>query len=218
MIKYLELTAPTTSAFRQAKIVSIECNEGDRVDQGATLFRVKSGGQEIDLPSTQEGRVVELIATVGENITLSTALLLLETEVEGSTATPPLTLESDNTVVEPSKSNEAKTKNPKETPDPETVANENEQENPDLLVENFQLTQEVAPRPKSKTKPQKKSQTPAVSKTMSSNSTIEVTVPDIGADSAKVIEILVNVGDTVAPEDAAWTFPAQMPVLLAQSK
>ena len=90
MIKYVELTAPEASAFRQAKIVSIECAEGDYIKAGDTIFRVQSGAHEINLPATKAGRVVELIASVQENITLSTALLLLETEVESSTASKPL--------------------------------------------------------------------------------------------------------------------------------
>lgn len=220
MIKYLELTAPTTSAFRQAKIVSIECNEGDRVSEGSTLFRVKSGEQEIDLPSTRAGRVVEMIATLGENITLSTALLLLETEVDGSTATPPITPVNEEAIKDNSFSADTSTaskasgknkklskraqkKADKKVIQTEQKSDKNDQQSLDLLAENFQLTQEVAPQPQPK--PKQKPNTSAQSQTMSSNSTIEVTVPDIGADSAKVIEILVNVGDTVAAEDALIT-------------
>ena len=92
MIKYVELTAPESSAYRQAKILSIECHEGDRVKQGQTLFRVKSGNREIDLPSTRDGRIVEIIATEQENITLSTPLLLLETVVKERTASKPAPL------------------------------------------------------------------------------------------------------------------------------
>nr|MBX2847601.1 hypothetical protein [Acidiferrobacterales bacterium] len=97
MIKYLELTAPEKSEFRQVKIVSVEISEGDQIAIGDTLFKVKSGDKEIDLPSTMEGRVAEIIAMRDENISVMTPLILLETEVEGSTATPPLNVDEQTT-------------------------------------------------------------------------------------------------------------------------
>ena len=89
MIKYLELTAPESNQFRQAKILSIEVSEGDYVNIGDTLFKVQSGKKEIDLPTTLAGRITEIIATTGENISVMTPLVLLETEVAKSTATLP---------------------------------------------------------------------------------------------------------------------------------
>ena len=85
MIKYVELTAPEASAYRQAKILSIECGEGDQIKAGDTLFMVQSGNTKLELPSTKDGRIVEFIVTEQENITLSTPLLLLETVVASST-------------------------------------------------------------------------------------------------------------------------------------
>ena len=90
MIKYVELTPPEASAFRQAKILSIECKEGNQIKEGDTLFRVQSGSHEINLPASKAGKIVELIVSQNESITLSTALLLLETEVDGSTASAPI--------------------------------------------------------------------------------------------------------------------------------
>ena len=89
MIKYVELTPPENSAFRQATILSIECEEGSQIKEGDTLFMVQSGNQEVALPAAKSGKIEEMIAYVGQNISLSTALLLLETEVAGSTATKP---------------------------------------------------------------------------------------------------------------------------------
>ena len=66
MIKYLELTAPEESQFRQAKILSIAVSEGDEVNAGDTLFKVQSGSSEVDLPSRLAGRIVEVI--VGADI------------------------------------------------------------------------------------------------------------------------------------------------------
>ena len=90
MIKFVELTAPEVSEFRQAKILSIEVSEGDQIKIGDTLFRVKSGESEFDLPTTKAGIVSEIIVIKDENITIMTPLLLLETEVEESTATTPI--------------------------------------------------------------------------------------------------------------------------------
>lgn len=86
MIKYLELTAPEDSLFRQAKILDVLIAEGDDVAKGAALFRVASGSKEVDLPASMSGKIVEIIVDVGENISLMTPLLLLETEVEKGSA------------------------------------------------------------------------------------------------------------------------------------
>ena len=90
MIKYVELTAPEASAYRQAKILTFEKAEGDYVKTGDTLFMVQSGNTKLELPSTKEGKIVEFIVSENENINLATALLLLETEVESSTASLPI--------------------------------------------------------------------------------------------------------------------------------
>lgn len=242
MIKYVELTAPDASAFRQAKILSIECQEGDQIKEGDTLFRVQSGAHEINLPATKTGRVVELIVALHENITLSTALLLLETEVDGSTASTPIASEDDVvqttppgniaaevalTVVEaphsvtpsiktmnsePKEVKQTKTTSPKR----EQVANKkHEQQSLDLIggdlfesqdspeqhadINEVVLTQTVA------VATTESNNQPQPSQIMPSNTIIEVAVPDIGADSAKVIEILVNVGDAVSAEDPLIT-------------
>ncbi len=229
MIKYVELTAPEASAFRQAKIVSIECAEDDYIKAGDTIFRVQSGAHEVNLPATKAGRVVELIASLQENITLSTALLLLETEVESSTASKPLNDEeqalfaSTEAELESNESNDASVKDRKNKTETKVVKTHQQQSldlmgdtpveqlaEPDVLAESQHtqnaidenevvLTQKVASAP---IEPLQPTQT---SLTMSSSSTIKVTVPDIGADSAKVIEILVNVGDQVSTEDPLIT-------------
>lgn len=219
MIKYVELTAPEISAFRQAKILSIECQEGDTVNEGDTLFRVKSGDNEIDLPATKSGRIVEMIATQGENITLSTALLLLETEVNGSTATQPLT---------PA---------PEEKQEAETVANSDPQdEAADTKTKRREPARKRAKRLKKKQNSTAKKPADLQQQQLDlgdaleednsenqvnensaliseddnhtdtpSSSVINVLVPDIGGDSAKVIEILVDVGDSVTVEDSIIT-------------
>ncbi len=224
MIKYVELTAPEASAFRQAKILSIECQEGDFIKEGETLFKVQSGAHEVNLPATKSGRIVELIATVQENITLSTALLLLETEVSGSTASRPIN--PDNEIdtqreSEPLKNTQqlAQPKSAKPTKKAKSkkvVKKKHEQQSLNLAAGDLfepnnptekknpddnevVLTQTVEP-------PTAKVNHPSQpSLTMPSSSIIEVSVPDIGADSAKVIEILVNVGDTVSTEDPLIT-------------
>lgn len=231
MIKYVELTAPEASAFRQAKILSIECKEGDQIKEGDTLFRVQSGSHEINLPATKAGKIVELIASKNEGITLSTALLLLETEVDGSTASTPISCdEVDNIGV-----NEAA----------EEASNSVNLNASDIAPKADTSTNSVDPEEKKKTSPNQKSKRRAkkaetqvkqhtqqsldlgdgdifqepeetrhqdnsnaikqTSQAMSSNSITQITVPDIGADSAKVIDILVAVGDTVELEDPLVT-------------
>ncbi|MFT6031809.1 MAG: pyruvate dehydrogenase E2 component (dihydrolipoamide acetyltransferase) [Arenicella sp.] len=245
MIKYVELTAPEASAFRQAKILSIECQEGQKIKEGDTLFRVQSGAHEINLPATSAGRIVEIIASLSESITISTALLLLETEVEGSTASTPIDVDdglkkvdsmtkqaidvidsrniATKEIVEPELEKvaieapevprRAKMKGVKQ----QKIAKKTHQQRAlDLTAEDsfgstvsteqqnsdnneVVLTQTAATtvaKPKSHSQP---------SQPMPSISIFEVTVPDIGADSAKVIEILVNAGDTVSIEDPLIT-------------
>jgi pyruvate dehydrogenase E2 component (dihydrolipoamide acetyltransferase) len=267
MIKYVELTPPEASAFRRAKILSIECQEGSQIKEGDTLFRVQSGAHEINLPATKAGRVVELIAGLQETITLSTALLLLETEVDGSTASTPISVDDDSvetttngdSVVNISTSERESIK----SGEIESADDQSRQTEQHILAQQEvqqdveQLSKRLATSKKaSKNAATKKQQQVATKKhqqqlldlkasdlfeskdsteqpnadnnevvltqiavpaaarvknhsqpslTMPSSSIIEVTVPDIGADSAKVIEILVNVGDAVSIEDPLIT-------------
>ena len=215
MIKYLELTAPDDELFRQAKIVSIEVSEGERIFKGSTLFSVKVGRKKYDLPSTLEGKVTEIIASVGENITLSTALLLVETEVKSSTASKPINTqqaaknhqapESTSVTAAPSQLNDGQ---------PTTAKSpvKHEQQSLDLdLPENKSVkTQEKIAKetPKEQQPDSTSENTPDIkpkSETMSANSIIKVAVPDIGADSAKVIDIIVSVGDSVSVEESLIT-------------
>jgi len=243
MIKYVELTAPEASAFRQAKILSIECKEGDSIKEGDTLFRVQSGAHEINLPSTKNGRVVEMIATVHENITLSTALLLLETEVDASTASKPINSKNERTASdlqearqvasqqnqpqklaadststnnvdsEPKVSERVKTISPKYK---EVANKEHTQQSLDLMAGDLFESNDSSQQENTDNNEVVLTQTVALasaeaknhdqpSLNMPSSSIIKVTVPDIGADSAKVIEILVNIGDTVSSEDPLIT-------------
>ena len=239
MIKYLELTAPKDELFRQAKIESVEVSEGEAIYKGSTLFIVKVGRNKYDLPSTIEGKVSEVIVTVGENITLSTSLLLVETQVEGSTASkqvgtnndaaknkdqkPVEVIESKPAAKTPTKTKKTASKE-KTAPNKAAVKKEAkklEQQSLDLGDDLFNQKQsdnesdaylakikqeqikDQSPVPDSTSV--NTSDTPTKSETMSANSIIKVAVPDIGADSAKVIEILVNVGDSVSAEDPLVT-------------
>ncbi len=244
MIKYIELTAPDASAFRQAKILSIECQEGEQIKEGDTLFRVQSGAHEINLPATRTGRIVELIVELQENITLSTALLLLETEVNGSTASTPIASYDDGAIsdtgsnagspnepggdeqsasVSPGNIEQSKTKTnairktKTKAPSSENVTRKkHQQQSLDLVRSDLFDSDETSERQDTDNNEvvltQKATLMPAepnhhtdASPSMTSNSIIAVTVPDIGTDSAKVIEILVNVGDSVATEDPLVT-------------
>ncbi len=238
MIKYVELTAPEASAFRQAKILSVECQEGDQIKEGDTLFRVQSGAFEVNLPATKTGKVVELIAVKNENITLSTALLLLEMEVDGSTASTPISNDDDLAIqAMPQTKAQPKTEPASEaTPKPSKSKTE-----PGSKPSEAITTKQSSPEPKKRKRKAKRTKTSSkqvkqhtqqsldlggegisaepeeqqsqdnsnaieqTSQAMSANSITQITVPDIGADSAKVIDILVSVGDTVVPEDPLVT-------------
>jgi len=215
MIKYLELTAPDDELFRQAKIVSVEVSEGERIFKGSTLFSVKVGRKKYDLPSTLEGKVTEIIASVGENITLSTALLLVETEVKSSTASKPINTqqaaknhqapESTSVTAAPSQLNDGQPTTAKSP-----VKHEQQSLDLDLFESKSVKTQEKTAKetPKEQQPDSTSENTPDIkpkSETMSANSIIKVAVPDIGADSAKVIDIIVSVGDSVSVEESLIT-------------
>jgi pyruvate dehydrogenase E2 component (dihydrolipoamide acetyltransferase) len=264
MIKYVELTSPDASAFRQAKILSIMCKVGDVIKEGDTLFRVQSGAHKLNLPATKSGRVSEIIVSVNENITLSTALLLLETEVTGSTASKQIE-HDDDFQLSSSITGEISSTEPTEkdkqlatpieavkTADRKTVINsEQTVQDRKIIPDNARveaLKNNEAASPMNKKVAKKKHQQQSLdligsdlfestdsssdreahtnevvltqkahpaeiqednhtqpSLVMPTNSSIEITVPDIGADSAKVIEIFVNVGDLVAIDDPIIT-------------
>jgi len=214
MIKYIELTAPEASAFRQCKIVSIECQEGQTVNVGDVLFIVKSGSKKIELPATRAGRITEVIADVKENISISTPLILLETEVEqasskaevvepeSSSAEEDSASDSSESNTEPVKKKKASkkkvtkkkakkklAKKPKSKPDSKT----HKQQSLDLMLDKQAHETETT-----------QASTEDIT-TMSNDAVIEISVPDIGTDSAKVIEILVQVGDQVEQEQALLT-------------
>ncbi|MFT6046678.1 MAG: pyruvate dehydrogenase E2 component (dihydrolipoamide acetyltransferase), partial [Arenicella sp.] len=249
MIKYLELTAPELNEFRQVKITSIEVAEGDTVEIGDTLFRVKSGDKEIDLPSTRAGRICELIVLEGENISVMTPLLLLETEVAGSTATPHITAsqesESNKKVavdkpVKKTSTKKTKAKKKKTKIDRSVKAEPIRAEPAQLELSQAEISAQqqslgLAVKQKQKDKlrlSQATNDTPldnierstvkgsdkqSISDTseqpitkaesnMSNNTqTTKITVPDIGGDNAKVIELHVKVGDFVSVDESLIT-------------
>jgi len=223
MIKYVELTAPEASAYRQAKVLSIECQEGDYIKPGDTLFLVQSGNTKLELPSTTEGRIIEFIVNEQENITLSTPLLLLETTVDSSTATPPIQQDDDklSNAKDTSQTTDTSleslqiktdhrppTKAEKQQSMPSKKHREHhEQQSLDLLAG---LAPDSSPTASStKQTATDSAHNPKLETTennlMPDTKTLTIDVPDIGAESAKVIEILVSVGDQIATEDALVT-------------
>lgn len=208
MIKYLELTPPDENQFRQAKIVTVLVNEGDVVAVGDPLLRVLSGGEEIDLPARLAGKVIEVIVEPDENISVMTPLLLLETEVEHSTASKPISTDSkpsnqsnsqDEDSTKKSKDAKKKTqdkpKKAKKTKKPKKAKKPHTQQSLDLDGESQTTT--------NGSQDQNGSAEKAQPNTLMNETTI--TVPDIGIESAKVIELLVSVGDTVNIDDPLVT-------------
>jgi pyruvate dehydrogenase E2 component (dihydrolipoamide acetyltransferase) len=256
MIKYLELTAPESDEFRQVRITSIEVAEGDTVEIGDTLFRVKSGEYEIDLPSTRAGRICEMIVLEGESISVMSPLLLLETEVAGSTATPHITVSQESASSEAigaeeptegsnkddiadSSAKDTKLKKKKKPKNEQSVKltkskplqtelsqaeiNDRQRRLDQARVQaekaklalNQALDNKLLDDIKHKTAQGSNKQSvsnagePTTTKaesTMSSNTqTTKITVPDIGGDTAKVIELHVKVGDSVSVDDSLIT-------------
>ncbi len=219
MIKYIELTAPEASAYRQCKILSIECQENDAIEVGQTLFMVKSGSQEIELPATHKGRIVEMIAEVEQSISISTPLLLLETEVEqSSTSTPLAEADQDDTQTNNAQnkkqdasgrketSSKNKSNNKKKTKSKTGAAKKKKQQK---TKHHQQQSLDLLLEKKASDQPDPTMTDNTSSKTTAGNAKldnlIELRVPDIGADSAKVIEILVAVGDPIEQEQAVVT-------------
>lgn len=251
MIKYLELTAPEKSEFRQAKILSIEVSEGDRVEIGDTLFRVKSGPNNIDLPATRAGVVTEIIVLVDENISVMTPLLLLETEVKESTATPPLNDYAGNPLTTPfpetpqiqdtahekqrradsRESQGDKERSPhkqasviKKKKNSKKIRKKHQQQ--DLDLSNGQehndgsiQCRSSAPsdnatvedkrtielEPHSDHQPELTDSAPIVDTSSNNDQLITINIPDIGTDSAKVVDIFVKVGDQIGIEQSLIT-------------
>ena len=199
MIKYVELTAPEQSAFRHAKILSIEVNEGDTVKKGDTLFRVKSGSNEVNLPTTKDGKVIEIIATLEESITISTPLILLETEVDKSTVSSPADEDPEE---KSNKETRKKSSKKKKTAKKKTTKKVQKKLSKKVdKQQSLDLDHDLAPVNNT-------SNEPIPIKNMVENrimSTVQIKVPDIGADSAKVIDILVKVGDQIIIDDPIIT-------------
>lgn len=248
MIKYLELTAPESDEFRQVRITSIEVAEGDTVEIGDTLFRVKSGDNEIDLPSTRAGKICEIIVLEGASISGMSPLLLLETEVASSTATPHIAASQESTsseaigaeeptegsskkhvadspVKETKKKKKAKKKKAKKSTKSELRQPEINDQQPHLdlagaqakkaklalnqvldntLSDDIEHKTAIGSNKQSVSNAGESTTTKAESGNRSSQA-IDVMVPDIGGDSAKVIEILVSVGQSLDKEDPIVT-------------
>ena len=153
MIKYLEITSPANAPYAQAKVKKIHVSIGKEINPGDILVTVESDGKEYDVPSEIKGRVIELIVTENEKISILTPLILVETKVAKK---------------QTSKKKASKAKTNKKTSKKKTSSNK---------------------------KTQKKTQ----------NTIIELTIPDVGDDQVKVIEILVKVGDAVDVDDPIVT-------------
>ena len=185
MIKYLELTPPDSNEFRSAKIVSFAVSEGDSIKTGDTLFVVNSGKDDFNLPSTKDGKVIEIIAVVGETVSIMTPLLLLETEVESSSSSTANTQDENSQ----NETDQSAIKTEKQT---DKAAADIKQEQSPLTTDN-------------NTQVDINSESVGTAMTESSQQIINVEVPDIGGDSAKVIEILVSKGQEVDVDDALVT-------------
>jgi pyruvate dehydrogenase E2 component (dihydrolipoamide acetyltransferase) len=214
MIRYLELTAPEKSEFRQAKILSVEVSEGSEVKQGDPLFIVQSGKNEIPLPSKLDGKVTELIADVGDNISILTPLLLLETIVDdnkesSSNKTDSQAEPEDAEKVEAetkettstTESSIGETTNNKEQNKPKSAPRKKSSISSKLQDASGQLDL-IEPKPNETTHLNtNKNETQAMSDTKE----VQIIVPDIGGDNAQVTEILVSVGDTIELDDSIVT-------------
>ena len=206
MIKFVELTAPQASEFRQAKILSIAVSEGDQIEIGDTLFRVKSGETEIDLPTTRAGRISEIIVVQDENISVMTPLILLETEVQKSTATPPIIeLDSTKPTTDTPATKTKKSKNKaKKKSKRKTKKTSKKQSNSSKIKDTIEQQSLDLAGDQQRNSPGVGTQE-ARNKPVNSNQLVQIKIPDIGGDSAEVVEILVTAGDHISVDDTLIT-------------
>ena len=193
MIRYIELTPDAGIAFQSGKIIRILVSEGDAIAVGDPLLVVDAQGKEIKLLTNKPGKVNEIIVAKDDVIHKLSSLLILETTV----ADPP-TPESNETTEKAAKttSNDAeisvnKTKkkpSKKSTSTKKSTGDSDKQSSIDFEKMSNDSAQES-------------------SKTQENNTTMsEIKVPDLGgADAVEVIDILVNIGDSVNIDDPLMT-------------
>ncbi|MGH1540247.1 MAG: dihydrolipoyllysine-residue acetyltransferase [Arenicella sp.] len=234
MIRFVEITPPAEAIFRQAKIVSIDVAEGDTVQAGQSLFTVISGKQKHPLPAPSDGRIAEIIVTLGETIHASSSILLLEMEVPDRPRETAESLQSND-------AEKTVTASPEPTPATASGQNKSTEDSGDS-AESTNKEKRHKKKDKNNRKAVKgdadkqqqfnfdqltaldadSSHTELLS-TRESNSILEplkahkidkrektamseIIVPDLGGDTeVEVIDILVNVGDNVSLDDSLIT-------------
>ena len=219
MIRFVEITPPSEAIFRQAKILSIEVAEGADVKAGQAIFIVESAGKKHPLPAPNDGRIVEFIVDSGDSIHANSTLLLLEMEVADDVSKIPedkaqpsepssevektAEQKTEQQTATTSKQNKAvrkkssKKRNSRKKNQATGDADKQQQLSLDdlgLATDNHEPITSISKIEEPHTHEEKRID-------MS-----EITVPDLGgADAVEVIDILVNVGDTVNADDALMT-------------
>ena len=193
MIRYIELTPDENIAFQSGKIIRVLVNEGDAIEIGDALFVVDAQDKEVEVLASKAGTVTEIIVAEDDIIHKLSSLLVLETRVADSTA-----------------ANTNKTTNTTETAkdDQQQLMTEKVDKKPrkkraakNIAAGDGDKQSSIDFEKMSNDSVKESTQTQENNTTMS-----EIKVPDLGgADAVEVIDILVNVGDTVSIDDPLMT-------------
>ena len=193
MIRYIELTPDENIAFQSGKIIRVLVNEGDAIEIGDALFVVDAQDKEVEVLASKAGTATEIIVAEDDIIHKLSSLLVLETRVADSTAV-----------------NTNKTTNTTETAkdDQQQLMTEKVDKKPrkkraakNIAAGDGDKQSSIDFEKMSNDSVKESTQTQENNTTMS-----EIKVPDLGgADAVEVIDILVNVGDTVSIDDPLMT-------------
>ena len=193
MIRYIELTPDENIAFQSGKIIRVLVNEGDAIEIGDALFVVDAQDKKVEVLASKAGTATEIIVAEGDIIHKLSSLLVLETRVADSTA-----------------ANTNKTANTTETAkdDQQQLMTEKADKKPrkkrtakNIAAGDGDKQSSIDFEKMSNDSVKESTQTQENNTTMS-----EIKVPDLGgADAVEVIDILVNVGDTVSIDDPLMT-------------
>ena len=195
MIRYIELTPDENIAFQSGKIIRVLVNEGDAIEIGDALFVVDAQDKEVEVLASKAGTVTEIIVAEDDIIHKLSSLLVLETRVADSTAANTNTNKTTNTT-ETAKDDQQQLmtekvdKKPRKKRAAKNIAAGDGDKQSSIDFEKM-----------SNDSVKESTQTQENNTTMS-----EIKVPDLGgADAVEVIDILVNVGDTVSIDDPLMT-------------
>ena len=208
MIRYIELAPSPDIAFQSGRIVRVLVAEGENIEIGSVLFEVDAQGKKAEVLASKAGKVNELIVGTDDVIHKLSSLLVLETIVE------------DTRKQEAVKSSNAEPNTPDKTPN---QTKKKPKEFKQTSDKKKSKAQKKNTKKKTKNTTQKKVDDDKQSSldfdqlnandahelinTQEDKTTMnEIKVPDLGgAEAVEVIDILVNIGDSINTDDPLMT-------------